>query len=466
MNRCSLIILSFIFSIVSYSQNNEVLYDFGEIPQTLLLNPGGNYSHDYFIGIPLLSGISLNGGVTGATVYDILGDDGVNINTKINNVMYSLGNDDSFIINEKTDIISGGLRLNRNDFLSFGFYQELDFSFFFPMDAIQLFYEGTANLDKRYSVGDVNFKTEMVGVLHAGISHKVNDKFTIGGRLKLYSSVFNAQAKNNTGQFYTSSGTDNIYKHYLTNVDLAIQSSGLVFDEDDSQEPEDYIKDYIKRIFTFQNPGIGVDVGFTHQMNEQFKITGSVLDIGFVRNSKDVSSYEIKGDYDTEGVAIEFDTDNPRDYWQELTDDFENKLPVDTVYTSYNSYRPIKINASAKFSFGKKRYRRKYCPVCAKDDPYLKAIGIQFFSVNRAVKQQFATTLFYERRLGKGFRTKLTYTLDSYSSKNIGLGLSTNFGPVNMYMALNNLLYINNLAKANSTSFQFGLNVILDKYTW
>lgn len=185
MNRSHLFIIVFILSIVSYSQNNEVLYDFDEIPQTLFLNPGSNYSHDYFIGIPILSGINVNSGITGVTAYDILADDGVNVNTKINNVIYSLGNDDSFIINEKVDLISGGIRLNENDFLSFGLYQEFDFTFFIPTDVIQLFYEGTTTLNKQYSVEGVNFKTDMLGVVHAGISHKVNEKLTNRRKIKV-----------------------------------------------------------------------------------------------------------------------------------------------------------------------------------------------------------------------------------------------------------------------------------------
>jgi hypothetical protein len=55
---------------------------------------------------------------------------------------------------------------------------------------------------------------------------------------------------------------------------------------------------------------------------------------------------------------------------------------------------------------------------------------------------------------------KATYTIDSYSFKNIGLGLSSNFGPVNFYILADNLLEYRDVAKANSLSFQFGLNII------
>lgn len=457
MNKILILFIAVFSHLTIVSQNNQVIYDFDEVPQTLLLNPGSNYSHDFFIGIPLLSGISLNGGVSGVTVYDIFADDGRNINDKINDVIYSLNDDDSLIINEKLEIISAGFRLKNGDFLSFGFYEELDFVFYYPSDVAELFYEGTSNLNKTYSLDGLNLKGDLLGVLHAGISHKVNEKFTIGGRFKLYSSVFNVQSKNNRGDFNTTLGTNNIYAHHLLNFDATIQTAGVVYDDYGNFEPNDFTK----KLYTFENPGIGFDLGFTYKINEQLHVTGSILDVGFVKNSKDVSTYYIRGNYDFEGIQLVFNPDTPIDYWEDLKDEFENNLPLDTLYTKYNSYRPIKLNASAKYSFGKPHYED--CFDSNANDPYRNSLGIQLYAVNRPVKSQFAATLFYERRFGSFLRTKVTYTLDKYSSSNIGLGLSTKMGPVNLYMALDNLLYLQNLAKANSTSFQLGINIIIDK---
>ncbi|MDT0552592.1 DUF5723 family protein [Urechidicola vernalis] len=453
------LVLGFIFllSIKLYSQEYQILYDFDEIPQTLILNPGSNYSHDYFIGIPILSGISLDGGVTGVTAYDIFADDGRDVNDKIRDVIYGLDNDDSFIINERVEVISGGIRLNENDFLSFGLYEEFDMVFYYPSDVAKLFYEGTTILNKQYSLDGINFKADMLGVLHAGISHKVNEKFTIGGRLKLYSSVFSAQTKNNRGEFYTTQGVNNYFHHHLINVDATFQTAGLIYDDNSDFEP----KDYAKKIITFENPGFGLDIGFTHKINDQFHITGSILDIGFVRNEKDVSSYYLRGGYNTEGIEMQFDPDAPSDYWEELKEDFENKLPIDTLTTGYNSYRPIKFNASAKYSFGKPYYED--CFKSNANDPYRNAVGGQLFVANRLLHVQYAATIFYERRFGSVLRTKFTYTFDNYSSSNIGIGLSTKFGPVNLYLAADNIQYLSNLAKANSTAFQLGLNIIIDK---
>lgn len=453
--------LLFIYLVVMWfipttAQNSQILYDFDEVPQTLLLNPGSDYSHDAFIGVPLLSGISGHGGVTNLSVHDIFADDGRSINDKIREVINKLQNDDSFILNEKIDLLHTGFKLKNGDVLSAGIYQEFDFMFYYPKEIVQFAYEGTATLNQEFSIDGLNFKTDVIGVFHVGISHPIDEKLTIGGRLKFYSGILNAQTKNNRGTFHTSLGTDNLYRHHLLNVDATLQTSGIIFD---NYEEIDH-KYYLKRMFSFKNPGIGFDLGFTYKPDDQWKITGSVLDIGFIKNKDEVFSYYARGSVETEGIELQFDSDNPQDYWKEFLDDLENKLPIDTLHTKYNSYRPIKVNSAIKYSFGKPHYEE--CYQSNDNDPYRNSVGAQLFLVNRPIKSQFAATLFYERRFGSFLRTKLTYTIDSYSAKNIGFGLSAKVGVFNLYMAADNLLYLQNVAKANATSFQLGMNIIID----
>ena len=71
-----------------------------------------------------------------------------------------------------------------------------------------------------------------------------------------------------------------------------------------------------------------------------------------------------------------------------------------------------------------------------------------------------ALTAYYRRRIFDSLEMKATYTVDSFSYKNIGLGLSTTIGKVNFYIMADNLLEFVDVSKANSMSFQLGLNVI------
>lgn len=73
-----------------------------------------------------------------------------------------------------------------------------------------------------------------------------------------------------------------------------------------------------------------------------------------------------------------------------------------------------------------------------------------------------ALTGFYQRNVSDRLRFKATYTLDSYSYTNIGLGISANLGMFNMYFMADNLLEYHDVSKANSLSLQFGFNFIFE----
>ncbi len=75
--------LIFLTVLASFAQNKQVLYDFNEVPQALLLNPGLETSYDWYAGIPMLSGISVQAGTSGISVDDIFADDGLDINDKV-----------------------------------------------------------------------------------------------------------------------------------------------------------------------------------------------------------------------------------------------------------------------------------------------------------------------------------------------------------------------------------------------
>jgi len=65
------------------AQNKQILYDFTEIPQALMINPGMSTDFQWYAGIPGLSGISFQAGSSGLTVNDLFADDGVDFNVKV-----------------------------------------------------------------------------------------------------------------------------------------------------------------------------------------------------------------------------------------------------------------------------------------------------------------------------------------------------------------------------------------------
>ncbi len=194
-------------------------------------------------------------------------------------------------------------------------------------------------------------------------------------------------------------------------------------------------------------------------------IDGSLQDIGFIRHSKDVENFEVKGDYVFKGINPLFPEagtgQTANDYWNDIKKEFENVFVVDTTKTNYTTWRPVKLNASLNYAFGKKR--SKECNCYFNEQGYQNSMGLQLFAVNRPKQPQLALTAYFYRKILKDLQAKVTYTLDPYSLSNIGFGVSTNLGNLNFYMLANNLLAYQNIYNAQSVSLQLGFNYIFKK---
>ena len=451
------------------AQNKQVLYDFTEIPQSLMLNPGIQTDFQWSAGIPLLSGLSGYGGSNGISVNDIFADDGLDINDKVRDRMVSgLSSKDEFSQNLQVELFNGGFRgFDSNIFYSFGAYLEMDNIFYWPTDYALLAFEGNADrLNQRFDLGDLKTRGSMVSVYHFGINKRVNNKLTIGARAKLYSGIFDFNSTNNKGYLVNTQGQNNRLATTLS-ADLKLRSSGFGA-LNNSEDQGQLSSTVLKRALFGGDLGVGADLGFTYNLNERTSITGSVLDLGFMYHSGDIYTYSLKGNATIEGIEINVIqelADLNRDFWQDLVDEVEELIPFETTNKGYVTFRPTKLNASFRHDFGKLIGSEKECD-CGTLTPdsrrvkYANGVGVQLFAVNRPRGPQTALTGFYLRRFGRFLALKGTYTLDKFSSTNVGLGLNIQAGPVNLYVIGDNLLSYQNIAASNYASFQLGLNII------
>lgn len=449
--------LIFLWCFISFAvgaQNKQVLYDFANLPQTLLLNPGAEVPYNFHTGVPLLSQISVNTGFTGFSAYDVFADNGVHINDKIKAVVDNFGTAEFAMLNEQVEVINAGFRLKNKSYLSFGYYQEFDFLAKIPKDLVDLFYNGNV-VDKKYSINKLATRADLLGVFHVGLSKQIAKYLQVGLRAKIYSGAFNASSKNNSGTLSTTDGTDNLYAHHLNNVAVLGQTSGVILDDYDAVDPS-YLKN---KLLLGGNLGVGVDVGFTYHPQRQWEITGSMLDLGFINNKQNVESYSINGDYSVEGFQLFFDQANPENYWQDLQDEFEESVVIDTIYSKYVTLRPLKMYGSVSYAYG-----RSYddCRGLLDANSYNNKVGFQLFSTVGSVHSYMAATVFFEKKISKYLSSKITYTADPFSYSNIGLGLSTQLGWFNAYIITDNLLNLSNVYNAKSASMQLGFNIIVN----
>ncbi|GAA4238508.1 hypothetical protein GCM10022291_29240 [Postechiella marina] len=458
--------LLFLVSCFSLGQNKQILYGFSEIPQALIQNPGGQVTNKWYFGIPLLSHIHFNSGSSGISVYDLFADNGVNFNTKLENAIYSMQENNFVTANQQIEIFSGGFAIgsifDKKEYISFGVYQEFDFISYYPKDYAILAYEGNQNnVNRVFDASHANLSAELISVWHIGYNKQVNNNFSFGVRGKVYSSILNANSTNNKGSFVTRIGQNNFYNH-IFNLDLELRTSGYTTS---GEEDRFTANDYKKRLLLGGNLGLGFDIGFTQKIDKQWTVDASLLDIGFISHTKDVENYKIEGNYQFEGVDPLFyespEGQTADDYWSNVEDEFEELFEVDSTKTKYTTWRPAKLNASLNYAFGKKK--TEACNCLSDNDEYLNRVGLQLYAIARPKQPQMALTAYYYRRLFNGLSAKATYTVDAFSFKNVGLGVSAHLGNVNLYLMADNFLEYQNVYNAQSVSLQLGLNYIFNR---
>ena len=449
---------------VSIAQNKQVLYGLEEVPQALMLNPGVKVPQKSHFGIPFLSQIHVNGGASGVTTFDIFGKSSVDINTRIRNKIFEMSEKDFFTVTQQLELLNFGWRSEAEIYYSGGIYQELDFIAYFPRDLAILAWEGNRDyLDYEFDLGQVSATGDLMTIYHFGANKRINKKWTLGARAKIYSSMLSFKSTNNKGTFVTSLGDENslnIYDHKINNADINIQTSGIASLDNTS------VGKVLGRALFGGNLGLGVDLGATYELNDRWSGSASVLDLGVVFHTKDVEQYQAKGDYVLSGIELIFpplaEGESTLPYYDDLEDEIERELAVDTITKGYTQLRPVKVNASVKYSFGKFAGGEK-CDCLNQGIQRVQAVGLQYYSILRPKGPQMAATLFYYNKLFQFLSVKATYTVDSYSFYNVGLGVAADIGKFNLYVAADNVLHYGNIAKAKSVSLQLGFNIKIDQ---
>ena len=457
--------------IFAHAQNKQLLYDFTEIPQALMLNPGMETDFNWYAGIPVLSGISVQGISSGISVNDLFANDGLDINDKVRDrAINGMTIRDELSGTYQLEVISGGFRgQDPNVFYSFGLYNEGYFINYWPKDYAILAFEGNADrLNERFDLSHLKARGEILNVFHFGVNKKMNSSLVLGARGKIYSSIIDINSTKNNGYFVTTEGQNNIFASTL-NADLLLRTSGINAIEkaiDDGNVPGTIIK----RGLFGGNLGLGMDLGFTYYLNPQTVLTGSLLDLGFIYHTNEIESFSLKGNATIEGIEIILPDallDPDQDFWENLVDDIEALIPFEETTKSYLTFRPTKLYASLRYNFGEPLEGSADCNCDYLNSgggssvtKYRNSIGGQLYVINRPRGPQSAITAFYQRRIGNYMALKTTYTANKFTLTNIGLGVNFQAGPVNLYLLADNLLAYRNIAASNYASFQFGLNII------
>jgi len=284
----------------------------------------------------------------------------------------------------------------------------------------------------------------------------VSDDLHIGVRSKLYTSSVNIKSVRNTGRFISRDNQQGfLLNQSISDLNLNFQSTG--FQSLDQLTPGN--------ILIGSNYGLGFDFGMSYFFNERLEFTGSILDLGFIRFTKDTSQDVYEGSFDYGGLVIQFPDFasgvNLIDYYQNLLDDIETNLLGETTSRSYTYVQPTKINLGLSYNFG-----REARPCTCSLKSVAKPSGNQTLSLH-AFSMVSAGNLFYslngihQRSFWKVLYAKVSLGIDQFNRLNFGGGLALDVWKFNLSLNVDRLNHFNNIYNAKALAFQFGLNLKL-----
>lgn len=459
------------------AQNNQILFDFNQLPQTLMLNPGAEVNYNKHFGMPFLSNVFVQAGATNKNItYNNIYEE--DTSDMLRNIYdQNLNSDDYFLVNQNLEILNGGFRLkNEKYYLSFGIIQKAEGFSLYPEEPVDLFYngndqnkDGKPEYDDKFNFNQISSFGEVINVFHVGILKTINEKLTLGARLKLLSGALNVDFTNTFGEYHLSKGIVS-NKHNFNNMDVALRTSGLI--NTDGENILSETSEVIKGLFFMNgNIGVGFDFGLTYHASDNIILAASLLDLDYLKYSNKVTRYEIKEDFElfdqeyfnpTEGNEFSYWDDKLGDYMEpDISGEY---IKIDTLQTSYNINRSPKFNASAKYQISRtsnEKYNSVYQNshyVTPVNKVLLTEFGLQTYMAFRPDKLVWAVTPFVSRDINKYLTAKFTYTYNKFSTKNIGLGISTHFKSFNFYVTADNLLDLPKWKDSNYQSAQMGMN--------
>lgn len=462
-----------------YGQTKPLLYDFTELPQAMLQNPGTDSPIRWHVGVPLLSSFSFQAGISGFSAADLFANDGVDFTTKVGNLVRDeLNQRDRIALEGQMELISVGFqkKLDPSIYYSFGIYGDFQFINYWPSDLSRLAFDGNAGaLNRRFDLEDLKIRADGVIVFHAGISKKISRRWRVGARAKVYSSIFQLQSTKNKGYFVTTEGQNNLLRNTLV-ADMQVQTSGLqeirsIFQDgvvsNNAQRLQQLL---LRRALLGGDLGIGADFGFTFFKTPEWRWTGSVTDLGFIYHNKDILNYTLNGAVSNEGVQFILPDVllTPGDPWQNLIDEIDQLIPFEENKSAYISMRPVRVNLQVRRNWGQPRDKVNpencYCGAESfnngGDFGYLNSYGALLNWVHRPRGLQWSLSGFYQRRIGSAWTLKTTLGVDQFQWLNLGLGTQVQAGPIQFYLLADNILGYRNIATSHSAYIQFGLNVL------
>ena len=426
--KLSLISLFVVLTGIVYSQQDLNLNYMNNVPQSLYLNPAFKPLGKVNIGLPAISSIYFDHINTTFTPNNLFETSSGQTTLAIDNLKGKIGNNNYFGATTRLDLLSFGFKAGKNYF-SFNATENVFFRLNLSRGFLELPLYGNADFD--HHGGNIDMSNTGVNFTHyreygLGWQREVSDKLNIGVKAKLLVGNSNLWTKTNTFNLQTNQDT------YDWSVSGQFEGRSSGFDSSSFLMNED-VEGYL---LNNKNKGAALDMGATYQLTKKINVNASIIDLGFIRwnsdnfnvNTND-ASFEFKGLDLTEVIyaADSVSGDSLEAVLDRLTQSAENELSYSENNDAYTKMLMARIHLGGTYQLYE-----------GKNSKGKAGILIQSEFYNRTLRPSF--TFSYNQSVGRWFQAAVSYSMVNRGFNNLGVGLSLNLGPIQVYGSMDNVL--------------------------
>lgn len=424
-------------------QQDQQLFLMHYLGESNFLNPAVQSDCKWFIGIPVLSSVHVNYANSAFSYKQLIKSSGNGTYTAdIDGVVNKLSRRSIIDAELHTTLLALGYKKNQSYF-AFSIIDKLNLPVTFPKDAVSLIWKGNTQFEGteaslRGSAVYFTYYREYA----LGFSKKDEDGNFKGLKGKLLFGKLNFSLPNSSASLYTDPNSFDLTFKGPVNVNM---SAPLIINQTNGRISSLSLDQNIslsQLLLNRKNWGVAFDLGFIKKYNSKIILSGSILDLGFIRWRSNLNNINTNGQFHYNGPLG--DTAVTVTYVNDLINSFQDSMQTEITHKAYTIYLPTKFYLGGSYD------------VLAK----IKA-GLLFSGVLYETKLVTAATISGDYKAFGNFHLVLSYSLMYKSYKNIGLGFSLGRGSVQFYAISDNIIGIIWPLSARNLNLRFGLNINL-----
>jgi len=459
--------IALLFCVVTLTAQNTDIIRFSRLnPMANYHNPAYYTPYNGYVSFPFFSNVNFsfqNSGFKYKNLFN-LGNDGTPQTISVNKFVNSLSKKNNVLaFNFNEELFGFGFRI-KDLFISYSQRIKYEANYHYSQDLFGFLALGNLNYVGPHNPAniDMRFNTSMYNEISVGVHYKINDQIYIGVRPKIINGFFNINVSDLSFKLYTDPDDYSLKLNY--NGELRFATPIPIFTVVDNQiklvDFGNMSNDYLniaKQTFT-GNRGLGVDLGVLYRFNDQFGVSLSATDIGYIKWKTSTISIKTKplaeGEFvDSEGNLV----------FGGLTKSMIDALSNGSSFSEAFGF-PSSMDTFFQNLFTIEELTHYYTSLTTK-------IGVEgYYQVNESnrlsvlFKGYFVNntmvpvvSIAHNGTFWNVVDVVTSFTMTKNSYANLGFGLGLRLGPVHFYGGTDNLLAVFNPLNSGVMNMQFGL---------